>query len=255
MIRLKTKEDIDILREGGKRHASIMKALVKEVKPGISSFYLEERLREFIKEAGDKPALLGFRPRGARRPYPAALCLSINDTVVHGIPNESEIVIAEGDIVGLDFSLSHKGMITDMAVTVPAGEISKEAKELLAVTEEALYAGIKVAKGGKKTGDIGHAVQMVGMAHNLGIVEELSGHGVGYSVHEEPFAPNFGDPGKGDSLKPGMVIAVEPMFNLGDQGVYLAGDGYAYKTIDGSLSAHFEHTILITKGDAEILTK
>jgi methionyl aminopeptidase len=226
-----------------------------EIKPGVTSFYLEKRLRDLIEEGGDKPAFLNYKPRGARRPYPAALCLSVNDAIVHGIPNEKEIVLNDGDIVSIDFGLVHKGMITDMAYTMPVGNITKEAKELLAATEEAMYAGIKAAKGGKKTGDIGSAIEKIGIIHNFGIVEELSGHGVGSKVHEDPFVPNYGDPGMGVALKPGMTIAIEPMFNLGSRDIYLDGDGYTYRTSDGSLSAHFEHTILITKGDAEILTK
>ncbi len=255
MIIIKTKEEIEIMRECGRRHAEVMELLKSEVKPGVTSFFLEKRLRELIEERGDKAPLLNYKPRGARRPYPAALCMSVNDVVVHGIPNEHEITLKEGDIVGLDFCLEHKGMITDMAYTVPVGEVSKEVKKLLAVTEEALYVGIKAAKGGKKTGDIGCAIEKIGLANRLGIVEELSGHGVGRKVHEDPFVPNYGDPGLGVALKPGMTIAVEPMFNLGGKEIYLDGDGYAYRTSDGSLSAHFEHTILITKGDAEILTK
>jgi len=254
MIRIKTKEDIAILREGGRRHGTILRELVKMVKPGVKAIDLENRTRELIAEGGDTAAFLNYTPSGADRPFPAALCLSINDEVVHGIPNEETKILKEGDIVTLDLGLVHKGLITDAAVTVPVGTISPERARLLEVTRDALKAGIKAAKGGKKVGDVSSAIEMIGVAGKFGIVEELAGHGVGYHVHEDPFIPNYGEAGKGPVLKPGMVIAIEPIFNLGDRHVDLDLDGYTYKTVDGSPSAHFEHTVLITKGDAEILT-
>ncbi len=254
MIKLKTKEDIAILREGGRRHGAILRELAKMVAPGVKAIDLENRTRELIAEGGDTAAFLNYTPSGADRPFPAALCLSINDEVVHGIPNEETKILKEGDIVTLDLGLVHKGLITDAAVTVPVGNISPERARLLEVTKDALKAGIRAAKGGKKVGDISSAIEIIGLAGKFGIVEELAGHGVGYDVHEDPFVPNYGDAGKGPVLKPGMVIAIEPIFNLGDRHVDLDLDGYTYKTVDGSPSAHFEHTVLITKGDAEILT-
>lgn len=254
MIQLKTKEDIAILREGGKRHAQILRELVALVKPGLHIQELEDRARVLIKEGGDTAAFLDYKPYGADRPYPAALCVSINDEVVHGIPNETDKVLKEGDVVSLDLGLVHKGLITDAAVTVPVGTISQECADLLSVTKEALMAGIKAAKGGKKVGDISSAIERVGRAHKYGIVEELSGHGVGYKVHEDPYIPNYGIEGKGTALKPGMVLAIEPMFNLGARDIVLDNDGYTYRTVDGKPSAHFEHTVLITKSGAEILT-
>ncbi len=254
MIKIKTKEDIAILREGGRRHGVILRELAKMVKPGVGANDLENRTRQLIAEGGDTAAFLNYTPAGADRPFPAALCLSINDEVVHGIPNEEDKILKEGDIVTLDLGLVHKGLITDAAVTVAVGNISPERARLLEVTKNALNAGIKAAKGGKKVGDISSAIEIIGLAGKFGIVEELAGHGVGYDVHEDPFVPNYGDAGKGPVLKPGMVIAIEPIFNLGDRHVDLDLDGYTYKTVDGSPSAHFEHTVLITKGDAEILT-
>lgn len=255
MIRLKTKEDIAILREGGKRHAEIMKELVGMVRPGLVTAELDMAVRRMIAEKGDEPSILNYKPHGAGRPYPAAICVSINDEVVHGIPNENVRVLKEGDIVSLDFALTHKGLITDMAVTVPVGVISSELSHLLTTTKKALMAGIKAAKGGKRVGDISSTIELVGISGGYGVVEDLAGHGVGYTVHEEPFVPNYGEPGKGEILKPGMVIAIEPMFNLGSRHVVLdKKDGYTYRTKDGKPSAHFEHTVLITKGDAEILT-
>lgn len=254
MITIKTKEDIAILREGGKRHAQILRELATMVKPGISASELNDYANKLVVENGDKAAFLDYKPKGAKRAYPASLCVSINDEVVHGIPNEEDKVLKEGDIVTLDLGLNHKGLFTDMAITVPVGNISSELEKLLRVTKEALMAGIRAAKGGKRIGDIGAMIQKFAIVNNYGIVEELAGHGVGYNVHEDPYVPNYGQAGKGELLKPGMVIAIEPMFNLGTKKVTLDDDGYTYRTVDGKPSAHFEHTVLITKGNAEILT-
>jgi len=255
MITIKTKEDINILREGGKRHAFILRELAKIVKPGITSLDLENYARKLIADGGDTASFLGYEAEGSGRPYPAALCVSINDMIVHGIPNEDVQTLKEGDIVSLDLGLTHKGLITDSAITVPVGNISQEIMQLLEVTKKALFAGIKAAKGGKRVGDIGEAISRVAVPYKYGVVEELSGHGVGYSVHEDPYIPNFGTAGRGESLKPGMVIAIEPMFNIGTKRIKAVGDGYAFRTADGSFSAHFEHTIVITKSGAEILTE
>lgn len=253
-ITIKTKEEIAVLREGGKRHAFIMKKLMDMVKPGVTTNELDQEAARLVTEGGDIAAFLDYKPYGAHRPYPATLCVSLNDEVVHGIPNEVDRVLKEGDIVSLDLGLVHKGLFTDMAVTVPVGNVSEEAQKLLNVTKEALMLGIKAAKGGKTVGDIGEAVERHALPHGYGVVEELAGHGVGYGVHEDPYVPNYGEKGKGAKLKPGMVIAIEPMFNIGTREIMLDKDGYTYRTADGSLSAHFEHTILITKGAPEILT-
>jgi methionyl aminopeptidase len=254
MITIKTKEEIAILREGGKRHAFILKEIAKIVKPGVTTQDLEDLARKLIAEGGDKPAFLDYQPRGVRRPYPATLCVSINDEVVHGIPNETVKVLKEGDIVSIDLGLVHKGLITDASITVPVGNISKELENLLEMTKKALMAGIKVSKAGKRLGVISDAIQKIGVANGFGIVEELSGHGVGYSVHEDPYVPNYGRANSGPILKEGMVLALEPMFNLGTKRVVLDKDGYTYKTADGKPSAHFEHTIVIKKSGAEVLT-
>lgn len=254
MITIKTKKDIAILREGGRRHAEILKQIVAMVAPGVTTAMLNARADELIAEGGDVAAFLNYKPAGAKRKYPASLCVSINEEVVHGIPNENPKVLKDGDIVSLDLGLVHKGLITDAAVTVPVGTVSPEITKLLEVTKTALMAGIKEAKGGHHIGDISNAIERHGIAGKYGIVEELSGHGVGYHVHEDPYVPNYGDAGMGEVLKPGMVIAIEPMFNLGTKNVKLDKDGYTYRTTDGKPSAHFEHTIVITKGDPEILT-
>ncbi|MDQ2932849.1 MAG: type I methionyl aminopeptidase [bacterium] len=254
MITLKTKEDIAILREGGKRHAAILKVLAAMVRPGLPIVDLDARASQLIQEGGDTAAFLNYQPYGADRPYPSSLCVSVNDEIVHGIPTEGDRVLLEGDVVSIDLGLVHKKMITDSAVTVGVGKISSELEQLLKATKEALMAGIKAAKGGKRVGVISNAIQKIGMAHHYGIVEELAGHGVGYHVHEDPYIPNFGPTNKGEILKPGMVIAIEPMFNIGTKRIKLDKDGYTYRTADGSASAHFEHTVLITKSGAEILT-
>lgn len=250
---VKSKEDIELLRESGKRLASVRDALAAKVAPGVSTLELEDLANELINKNGDKASFKNYTPDGAERPFPAAVCVSVNDEIVHGIPNENPVILKEGDIVGLDLGVTHKGLITDSAVTVAVGKIAPEIQELMNVTEKSLEIGIKQARAGNKTGDIGAAIEEF-VNGRYGIVEELGGHGVGYSVHEDPTIPNFGTYGTGTELLEGMVIAIEPMLNLGTKEIMLADDGYTFKTRDGKASAHFEHTILITDGDPEILT-
>lgn len=255
-IFIKTAKQIDTMREGGKKHARILRELAALVKPGISSQMLEDKARALIAREGGTAAFLGYKPYGAQKPFPAALCVSINDEVVHGIPNGTHAkILKNGDIVSLDLGFSYKGLITDAAVTVAVGKIDAVSKKLLAVTDEALYAGIKKAKAGKTTGDIGATIFTIGKKAGFGIVEELAGHGVGRYVHEDPYVPNFGMKGDGEILLAGMTVAIEPMFNLGTKDIVLERDGYTYRTADRKRSAHFEHTILITEKGAEILTK
>jgi len=254
-IIIKTAKEIEILREGGRRHAFILSKLAKAVKPGVSTQLLEDLANQLIQEGGDTSAFLGYKPYGAKRPYPASLCVSINDEVVHGIPNEEEKILCDGDVVSLDLGLVHKGMITDSAITVPVGKVDKKTKALLIDTKKALELGIKSARGGGHVGDIGAAIEKYASLGGYGIVRELAGHGVGRKVHEDPYVPNYGDVGDGDELRPGMVIAIEPMLNLGTEEIELDNDGYTYRTTDGAPSAHFEHTILITEKSAEVLTK
>ena len=254
-IRLKTAQEIEILREGGRRHAQILSILASQIKPGISTGILEEEALRLIKEGGDKPAHLGYQPRGAKRPFPAALCLSINDEIVHGIPNENIRVLNEGDIVSIDLSLEHRGMITDSAVTVPCGAIDDESEKLLDVTRETLDRGIEVAIPGNTTGDIGEAITDSVKPSGFSIADDLAGHGVGFEIHEEPYVPNFGIRGKGEKLIPGLVIAIEPMVNVGKSGIKVSPDGYTIKTRDGSRSAHFEHTVAITEKGNIVLTQ
>lgn len=255
MVKIKTKEEIETLKEGGRLLALILQEVSKAVKPGVSTFDLNELAYNLAIDNGDYPSVLNYKPKGAKRAYPASICISINDEIVHGIPNENPKILKEGDIVSLDMCLTHKKMVTDSAITVPVGKIDSIADKLLKVTKEALNAGIKAAKGNKHIGDIGFAVERVAKANGFSIVEDLCGHGVGYSVHEDPYVPNYGERGRGERLRPGMVICIEPMLNEGGKDIYLAKDDYTYKTWDGSRSAHFEHTIVITNGDPEIITK
>lgn len=249
---IKTKEEIEILREGGKRLASILARVAKKVAPGVTTKELDEYAYELIKESGDEPAFLNYKPEGQNKAYPASLCTSVNNEIVHGIPGENKI-LKEGDIISIDLGIKHKGLFTDHAITVGVGKIPKASQKLLEFTHEALLVGIEAAKGGNTVGDIGHAIEKF-VGKKYGIVKELSGHGVGKKIHEDPFVPNFGKPGKGEKLVPGMVIAIEPMLNIGRAAIMTLSDGYTIKTVDGSRSAHFEHTVLITEGDAEILT-
>jgi methionyl aminopeptidase len=254
MIKLKTAAEIEILRVGGRRHAEILSELARLVRPGVSTLILEEEALRLIKEGGDKPAFLGYKPRGAKRPFPAALCVSINEEIVHGIPNEKERIVKDGDIVSLDLGLSHGGLITDAAITVGAGAIDDESRRLIDTAKFALERGIEEAMPAKTVGDIGFAISEVVKESGFVLARDLAGHGVGYSVHEDPFVPNFGTKGQGEKLVPGMVIAIEPMVNAGKSGIVISKDGYTISTVDGSRSAHFEHTVAITENGNIILT-
>lgn len=252
MSQPKTTEEIALLREGGKRLARVLDALQKAVAPGVTTEELDALGEKRIRAGGDTPAFKNYQPAGADYPFPATVCISVNDEVVHGLPGRR--VLAQGDIVGLDIGLIHKGLVVDMARTVAVGAITPEVQKLCETTKEALMAGIKAAQVGKKIGDIASAIQTVAKKGGYGIVRELGGHGVGHAVHELPFVPNYGKAGTGPKLIEGMVLALEPMFNLGGDDVFVADDGYTYKTTDGKWSAHFEHTILVTEKGPEILT-
>ena len=255
MIFIKTPEEIEILREGGRRLAEVLYKLRDMVKPGVSTKELDIYAEKLIREMGDVPAFLNYRPAGAKKPFPASLCVSVNDEVVHGIPNK-KIILKEGDIVSLDLGLKHKNLFTDMAITVPVGKTNTANQKLMEVTEKALQVGISAVRAGGTVGDIGNAIEsFVRSQGKYGIVEVLSGHGVGRAIHEDPYIPNFGKAGKGEKLVAGMVVAIEPMLNIGTKNVTIDDDGYTFRTADGENSAHFEHTILITDAGAEILTK
>ena len=253
-IIIKTEKEIEALREGGKRLGTILQKVAQKVAPGVSTMELNDYAEKLIREGGDEPAFLNYKPYGASSPYPASLCVSVNNEIVHGIPKKNHI-LKEGDVVSIDLGLKHKGTFTDHALTVPVGKISKSAEKLLSVCQEALAAGIFEARAGNRIGDISFAIESVIKPHKYGIVRELAGHGAGREIHEDPYVPNFGKKGTGAVLQKGMVIAIEPMINEGGKDVVLASDDWTFKTKDGTKSAHFEHTILITDGEPEILTQ
>ena len=248
-------DEVAILREGGRKLAKILRVLSEKVVPGTSTQTLEDEARRLIEEGADTAAFLGYKPDGAKRPYPAALCVSINDVVVHGIPNENPQTIQEGDIVTLDMGLAHKGLITDAAISVIAGKASPEDARLIKAVQEALGAGVQAAQVGNTIGDIGAAIEAVAETYELDFPRDLGGHGVGKRVHEEPHVPNFGEAKTGETLVDGLVLAIEPMMTRGGGKVKLDRDGYSFRTRDGSRAAHIEHTVLITKNGPEILTK
>ena len=253
-ITLKSKEEIAILKEGGQILARILNELKLKAVPGVSTKELNDLADELCKKYNVRPTFLNYQPHSAPRPYPASLCVSINDEIVHGIPNEKPRVLNNGDVVSLDMGIEYKKLITDSAITVGVGEIDSKAKKLLELTEKALYAGIDAAVVGAKTGDIGVAVEKIIKPAGFGLPVELGGHGVGYEVHEDPFIANFGKKGQGATLKPGMVICIEPMVNEGTAKAIFEDDGYTVRTADGKRSAHFEHTVAITESGPKILT-
>ncbi len=257
MSLIKTKEEIESLRKGGRILAKILRMLAEYAKPGVSTEDINDYAIKLAEEFGAEPVLLGYHPTFADFPYPAALCTSVNNTVQHGVPRADE-VLKKGDIINLDMSIAYEGMIVDSGITVPVGgETDAESQRLIDVTKEALKLGIKEAKPGNRIGDISHAIQTYVESHGFSIVEVLCGHGVGHAVHEEPNIPNYGKKGKGPVIRVGNVFAIEPIVNIGDKDVIFDddGDGYSIYTTDGSRSAHFEHTVAITEKGPEIMTK
>ena len=257
MITIKTKEEIETLREGGKRLATILATVATDAVVGASAVDLNAKAEKMIRDGGDIPSFLNFKSKGQKTGYPVTLCVSVNDEVVHGITkigNQPKI-FKDGDVVGLDLGLIHKGLYTDHAVTVTVGKVSAKVEKLLKVTKDSMYAGIDAAVVGAHTGDVGLVIQKFAEQNGLGIIRDLAGHGVGYAVHEDPFVPNYGAKGEGPVLKEGMVLAIEPMFTLGGEELEVGEDGFAYRTKDHSLGAHFEHTIVITDKGADILTR
>lgn len=254
MSSIKSREEIEILREGGKRLARILTSLAVEVRPGVSAEELDILARRLVAESDDTPSFLNYQEKGDKKKFPAALCVSVNDEVVHGIPRADKIV-RMGDVVGIDLGLCHRGLFTDAALTVAVGKIDAEKEQLIAVTQKALAVGMSAVRAGATTGDIGYAVEsFVKTQGNFGMVRDLAGHGVGHAVHESPLVPNYGKRGEGTRLAAGMVLAIEPMLTLGGEKVVLAADGFAYRTKDGSVSAHFEHTVVVTEKGCEVLT-
>ncbi len=252
---VRTPEEREGIIESGKRLGAVLAEVAKAAQPGVSTEVLDELAERLIRAGGDEPAFLGYSPDRATRPYPATLCVSVNDEVVHGIPNESAVTLKDGDIVALDLGLSHKGFITDTAITVAIGNVDAQAKKLMDVTRRSLEAGIQAARPGARVGDISHAIESVFDGSGFSIVKVLGGHGVGAHVHEEPWIANVGHPGTGEQIVEGMVLALEPIANAGKGTVVLAPDGYTYRTKDGSKSAHYEHTILVEKDKTLVVTR
>ena len=254
MITIKTPEEIKILRDGGKLLASILLKVGEKAKPGVTTLELDEYAEFLIKEAGGEPAFKNYRTGDDKYPFPSALCASINDEVVHGIPVKDRI-LEESDIISLDLGLKWNGLYTDAAITVGVGRISPDAEKLLNVTKSALEKGINVIKEKVAIGDIGFAIQSYVGENGFNVVKKLVGHGVGYELHEDPEVPNWGKKGAGLILKSGTVFAMEPMVCIGSADVVLDKNGWTWKTKDGSLAAHFEHTIAVTQKGCEVLTK
>ena len=246
MITLKSKREIELLKEAGHIVYLTHQYLRPHIKAGIKTKELDRLAEEFIRSKGATPSFKGYEG------FPSTLCISINDEVVHGFP--SDRVLQDGDIISIDIGACYKGYHGDSAWTYTVGEVSDDAKYLLEHTEKALYEGIKQAKVGNRIGDISYAVEKYATEHNLGVVKELVGHGVGTSVHESPDVPNYGTKGTGPKIRDGMVIAIEPMLTLGSPDIYVEDNDWTVKTEDSSLSAHFEHTIAITNEGVIILT-
>ncbi len=247
MISVKSEEEIELLRESNLLVGKTLGEMAKHVRPGVSTLELDRIAEEFIRSHGAEPGFLGYGG------FPNSLCISVNDVVVHGIPS-AKCILKEGDVVSIDCGTLKNGYYGDSAYTFEVGEVSEEVHKLLVTTKESLYKGIEKAVAGMRIGDIGHAVQSHCEAAGFSVVRELVGHGVGRNLHEDPQVPNFGRMGQGVKLKEGMVIAIEPMINLGEKQVYIENDGWSIRTRDGKPSAHFEHTMAIGKHGADILS-
>lgn len=246
MVNIKTKEEIELMKYSGHINYLCHKLLEKNLRPGITTKELEDIARKFMEENGCTSSTIGYEG------YPGYLCISVNDEVVHGIPGKRKL--KNGDIVSLDISIKYKGYHSDSAATYPVGTVTEKKKYLMEHTKEALYEGIKQVKEGATIGDIGHAIEQCAHKYHLGVVRELCGHGVGTELHEDPNVFNYGKPHTGMVLKAGMTIAIEPMLNLGTKELCMLDDDWTIVTMDGKPSAHFEHTVLVTKDGYEILT-
>jgi len=247
MVILKKPDEIVKARASNRIVAEVLSALRSKMKPGITTRDLDRTAEGIVEKRGAKPAFKGYRG------YPFSLCASVNEEVVHGMP--SNRVLVEGDIVGLDFGVLYGGYYGDAAITLPVGKVSKQAAMLMQVTEQSLYAAIEQAKNGNRLGDISAAVQENVESGGYSIVRDFVGHGIGKSLHEDPQIPNFGKKGRGIELKKGMILAIEPMVNAGNYKVKILADGWTVVTEDGSLSAHFEHSVAITEDGPEILSR
>ncbi|MCF6097645.1 type I methionyl aminopeptidase [Thermovorax subterraneus] len=246
MIVIKSKREIEIMKRAGKVVALVLEELKKHIKPGVTTGELDRIAEEIILKNGAYPAFKGYRG------FPATICASVNEEVVHGIPGLR--ILQDGDIISIDVGAIVEGYFSDAARTYPVGNVSEEAKKLIDVTERSFFEGLVYAKVGYRLSDISHAIQTFVESQNFSVVREWGGHGIGRKMHEDPHVPNYGPPNKGPRLKPGMTLAIEPMVNAGNFEVYTREDNWTVVTKDGSLSAHYENTIAITDGEPEILT-
>lgn len=247
MISIKSDREIELMKEAGRLVGETHKYLKQFIKEGITTIELDRLAEDFIRKNGGIPTEKGYEG------YPASICASVNDEVVHGIPGKRKL--KNGDIITIDMVISYKGYQADSAWTYAVGEISKEKKYLMEHTEKALYEGLKQVKPGNRLGDVSHAIQEYAESHNLSVVRELSGHGIGTEMHEDPDIPNYGKKGTGILLKKGMTLAIEPMLNLGKRDIAILNDDWTIVTLDGSDSAHYEHTVVVTEDGCEIITK
>lgn len=246
MIVLKTKEEIELMRESALIVSKTLGMIAKEIKPGVTTLYLDKLAEEFIRDHGAEPGFLGMYG------FPNSLCMSPNTQIVHGIPNDTPLL--DGDIISVDCGAYKNGFHGDHAYTFEVGEVAPETKELLKVTKESLYVGIRETKVGNRVEDIGYAIQQYCEKHGYGVVRELCGHGLGRKMHEDPEVPNYGKRGRGKKLVNGMVLAIEPMINLGTKNIRQHKDGWTITTADGKPSAHFEHDVAIVDGKPELLS-
>lgn len=247
MISIKSEREIELMKEAGRLVGETHKYLKQFIKEGITTIELDKLAEDFIRKNGGIPTEKGYEG------YPASICASVNDEVVHGIPGKRKL--KNGDIITIDMVISYKGYQADSAWTYAVGEISEEKKYLMEHTEKALYEGLKQVKPGNRLGDVSHAIQEYAESHNLSVVRELSGHGIGTEMHEDPDIPNYGKAGTGIVLKKGMTLAIEPMLNLGKRDIAILNDDWTIVTLDGSDSAHYEHTVVVTSDGCEIITK
>jgi methionyl aminopeptidase len=246
MISIRTSDEIELLRESGRLVAGSLDLAGQIVRPGITTAELDAAIESFIRSHDGSPEFKGYNG------FPAATCISINEEVVHGIPGPKEL--AEGDIVGVDVGVRKRGYVGDGARTLVVGEVPPSTVDLIDATRAALEAGLAMVRAGVRLSDVSHAIQATAESRGYSVVRDLAGHGVGTKLHEEPEVPNYGPPGRGPVLKPGMVLAIEPMVNAGTAAVRTLGDGWTVVTADGSLSAHFEHTVVVTSDGVEVLT-
>lgn len=247
MIEVKSKHELDLMRASGKVTAAVLKLMTEIVKPGVSTYDLDAAAEKTIRSFGATPCFLGYAG------FPGSICASVNEEVVHGIPKKDRI-LKSGDIISIDTGARLDGFCSDAAITLGVGKVSDEAQRLMDITRKSLYKAIGLVKPGARLGDIGHAVETFAELHNMGVVRDYCGHGIGRNMHEEPSIPNFGKPGTGPVLEEGMVLAIEPMITAGTYRVRQLSDGWTVVTRDGSLAAHFEHTVAVTANGSELFT-